>query len=98
MIDELKKLMSDATDALDEVKRNHHASNGKRIGGAVNWADLKVVCVRRDVELYAGTDDTVDGWSVLIEEAAPGSDELRRYVTLGLIERGHVGVNVETAW
>ena len=90
------ELLLAAQAALADVVERHHAPDGVRIGGAVNWADLRVVSARLVCEYMVGMDDSVESWEVLIEEA--NSDQLQRAVMLGLIERGHPGVNVLTEW
>lgn len=93
-----KKLLADAEAVLDEIKRGRTAKDCAKIGGAVNWADLHAVAASRMIELYRGADDFIETWQVRIDEASPGSEELIRRVTLGLIERGHPGVDVVTEW
>jgi hypothetical protein len=66
------------------------AGERSRIGGAVNWADLRCV----DVEM-----SLIDGRvTVTIEEASPGALELCRFVAKELARRGHDEIAVRTEW
>jgi hypothetical protein len=66
------------------------AGERSRIGGAVNWADLRCV----DVEI-----SLLDGHvTVTIEEASPEAIDLCRYVAKELARRGYDGVAVRTEW
>jgi hypothetical protein len=65
-----------------------------RIGGAVNWSDLR--CVDVEMSLLDGN------VTVTIEEASPGASELCRFVAEELARRGydaHWGpIAVRTEW
>jgi hypothetical protein len=61
-----------------------------RIGGAVNWADLR--CVDIEVSLLDGH------VTVTIEEASPEAVDLCRHVAKELARRGHDEVAVRTEW
>ena len=66
------------------------AGERSRIGGAVNWADLRCV----DVEI-----SLLDGHvTVTIEEASPEAIDLCRYVAKELARRGYDEVAVRTEW
>jgi hypothetical protein len=66
------------------------AGERSRIGGAVNWVDLRCV----DVEI-----SLIDGHvTVTIEEASPGALELCRLVAKELTRRGHDEIAVRTEW
>jgi hypothetical protein len=57
-----------------------------RIGGAVNWADLRCV-------------DVIDGHvTVTIEEASPEASDLCRYVAKELARRGYDEIVARTEW
>ena len=59
-----------------------------RIGGPVNWGDLRCV----DVEI-----SLLDG-QVTVEEASPSASELCRFVAKELARRGHDKIAVRTEW
>jgi hypothetical protein len=61
-----------------------------RIGGAVNWGDLR--CVDVEVSLLH------DVVTVAIAEAAPGAAELCRFVSEELARRGYGAIAVRTEW
>ena len=59
-----------------------------RIGGPVNWGDLRCV----DVEI-----SLLDGHvTVTVEEASPSASELCRFVAKELARRGHDEIAVRT--
>jgi hypothetical protein len=61
-----------------------------RIGGAVNWGDLRCV----DVEM-----SLIDGHvTVTIEEASPEAIDLCRFVAKELARRGPDEIAVKTEW
>ena len=61
-----------------------------RIGGPVNWGDLRCV----DVEI-----SLLDGQvTVTVEEASPSALELCRFVAKELARRGHDEIAVRTEW
>jgi hypothetical protein len=61
-----------------------------RIGGAVNWGDLRCV----DVEM-----SLIDGHvTVTIEEASPEAVDLCRFVAKELARRGYEEIAVRTEW
>ena len=61
-----------------------------RIGGPVNWGDLRCV----DVEI-----SLLDGYvTVTVEEASPSASELCRFVAKELARRGHDEIAVRTEW
>ena len=61
-----------------------------RIGGPVNWGDLRCV----DVEI-----SLLDGHvTVTVEEASPSASELCRVVAKELARRGHDEIAVRTEW
>ena len=61
-----------------------------RIGGPVNWGDLRYV----DVEI-----SMLDGHvTVTVEEASPSASELCRFVAKELARRGHDEIAVRTEW
>jgi hypothetical protein len=61
-----------------------------RIGGLVNWVDLR--CVDVDISLLDGH------VTVTIEEASPDALELCRFVAKELARRGYDEVAVRTEW
>ena len=66
------------------------AGERSRIGGAVNWGDLRCV----DVEI-----SLIDGRvTVTIEEASTSASELCRFVAKELARRGHDEIAVRTEW
>ena len=61
-----------------------------RIGGPVNWGDLRCI----DVEM-----SLLDGHvTVTVEEASPSASELCRFVAKELERRGHDEIAVRTEW
>ena len=61
-----------------------------RIGGPVNWGDLRCV----DVEI-----SLLDGHvTATVEEASPSASELCRFVAKELARRGHDEIAVRTEW
>jgi hypothetical protein len=85
------KLMADTNAVIDQMR-------GQKTLYGVNWADLRCRSVKRVEEFYGKPDDLVTTWSVRIEKAAPSAGAFHVAVLTGLIERGHVGINLTTAW
>lgn len=89
---DLKKLYDDCNDIVAKL-----AADPANKSGPVNWADLRCVSAEHVTE-YWGDPETTEAYRVVVEEAAPEATELHKAIYLGLIERGHVGVQVATEW
>jgi hypothetical protein len=68
----------------------------KTIDGPINWGDLHCVSVERYTELYRGVPDA--GYRVYVEEAAPESYELARFIGDHLAKHGFPNIDVRTEW
>jgi hypothetical protein len=85
----LKRLYADANAVIADL-------NKFAIRGPVNWADLGCVEARH-VTAHCGDYD-VESYEIIVEEAGPEATELQTAIALGLVEKGHVGINVVTEW
>lgn len=90
------QLFEAAQQALSDVVKSHHAKDGWRVGGPVNWADLRVVTVEHITEFAGPGTDEVVMWRVNIEEAS--SPDLEGKVSQRLHELGHPLIIVQTEW
>ena len=86
--DDLKTLIGLANDACSEAFSDKECKVD-----AINWGDLGCVEARLCADEHGNT-----WYHVLIEEAAPGSNGLIRFVMNYLAEHEYAGVEVETAW
>lgn len=91
-MDYLKKLYDDCNEIVRGIK-----DAKLPIGGAINWSDLRCVSAERVVE-YCGGLETFESYRVCIEEVSPNATEFQKKVALGLVEKGHVGVQVALEW
>ena len=90
MID-LKQLKRDADEIIGVA-----LEKGSEIGGAVNWSDLRCICVQRC------EDDTgIVEYRIQVEEADPGAIELQSFIFEQLYLRGYGKENyieISTEW
>ena len=91
LLDSLKKLMADTEAAIKVVHRRR-----KKIGGAVNWADL--YCFQAEMVRGWNGSNTYELFEVAISEAAPEAGEFQMAIAEELERRGWPGVRVVTEW
>lgn len=91
-MDYLKKLYDDCNEVVRAL-----VNEQPHMGGGINWAHLRCVSAESVTE-YWGDPETTESHRVVIEEASPEAVELQKAVYLGLIEKGHVGIQVATEW
>jgi len=93
MVERLRALRNDADQALKKMGSRRGDPDVHYGREAVNWGNLYVSGVS-----YVFNDGGCEGWRVVVEEASPNCDYLRKELVISLSRLGWDNVEVVTEW